>query len=77
MQAECRKDGERKGSWKEKRRGIFSQGAKGDGSASSPFLSLGTEMRGAPRKALAHITHQAGFRLAESATGGARLRPHS
>ena len=60
-----------------KERGIFSQGAKGDGSASSPFLSLGTEMRGAPREELAHLTHQAGFRLAESATGGARLRPHS
>ena len=56
---------------------MFSQGAKGDGSASSPFLSLGTEMRGAPRKELAHLTHQAGFRLAESATGGAWLRPHS
>ena len=75
-QAECRKDGERKGSWREKRRGRYlSGGQRGEFSDTPPISSLGTEMRGAPRKELAHLTHQAGFRLAESATGGARLRP--
>ena len=31
---------EGKGCWRKKRRGFFSQGAKGDGSASSPFCPL-------------------------------------
>ena len=72
---------EGKGSWKKREEDFFAKGLRGT-VPHRPHLKPGYgDARRARGSELAHLTHQAGFRLAESATGGIgsapQLTPHN